>query len=256
MFGPKFATLVFTDTSIKAATAQPTSKGFKVSYLAKKNLPPQTVVNGAINNQDVFREALKTFYLENFNKLNTKNVVLGLNEQEVFLTSATFEKRPRHLTQTLNEIISKELPFSLNEANILYTETSRNVYQIVAAKTDTLRLLINIIEDSGFSLKTIVPLPLIFPKLIDQEGLSYLFVASEEDLIYSLIVNGAVAFTSTIKLNKLLADSEKEITMRGEEIIQVGPEKGAKEPTKNVFVYGKGTEFLKSFFSAKNFNNI
>ncbi|HEX7456108.1 MAG TPA: LytR C-terminal domain-containing protein [Candidatus Nanoarchaeia archaeon] len=253
IFGPKFATLVFTDTAIKAVSARPTPRGFKISFIAKKSLPPQVVFNGQMVNQSVFREALKTFFLENYSRLKTKNVVLGLNEQETFFTSIRFEEKPKKLSEEIKTKIAPDLPFNLDEASVIYREISPRTYQVVATKLESLRILTNIIEDAGFSLKAIVPTPTIFPKLVGPKKPPYLFISSEEDLIYSLVVNDEVIFSSTFKLKKPLAQSEKDVIMLAREILEVEYTKNNQEPLKTVYVYGRETEFLKSFFIARKF---
>ena len=253
-FDSKQTILVFTDTAIKAVQARPISRGFKISFLGKKSLPPQTVFNGRIINQSVFREALKTFFLENFNRLKTRNVILGLNEQETFLTNIRFDEKPRKLREEIYARLTPNLPFNLNEAVIVYKETTPGSYQVVAAKIETLRQLSGIVEDAGFSLKAIVPIPITFPRLVGLKKSPYLFISSEEDLIYTLIIGETVIFSSTKRLKKPLAESEKEIIMIAQELLELEYKKVHQEPLKTVFVYGKGTEFLKSFFAAQSYD--
>ncbi|MCH7541194.1 LytR C-terminal domain-containing protein [Patescibacteria group bacterium] len=254
MFGSRTATLIFTDTAIKAVSARPTSKGFKFSFLGKKSLPASTVFNGRIINESLFREALKTFFLENYDKLKTRNIILGLNEQEVFISDIKFDEKPKNLPEEINSKLSPLLPFDLKEASIRYKELSPKNYQVIAAKIGTLSLLSRSVTDAGFSLIAIVPIPIIFPKLVGKQQSPYLFVSSEEDLIFSLVVGNTVVFSSTYTLKGPLAESEKEVLMTVSEIIELEYKKYTQEPLKNIFAYGRGTEFLKSFFNAKNFN--
>src|SRR3990172_1833789 len=216
MFGAKIITLTFTDTAIKAVLARPTSKGFKISFLGKKGLPASTVFNGRIINESIFQEALKTFYLENYAKL------------------------------------SLLLPFDLNAAKIVYNKVSEKNYQITTAKTANLSQLSRIVRDAGLSLVAIAPLPIIFPRLIGSQKTPYLFISSEEDLVFSLVVDNIVVFSSTYTLKNQLAESEKEVLLAVSEIIELEYKKYVQEPLKNVFVYGKGAEFLKSFLNAKD----
>ena len=254
IFGPKFATLVFTDTAIKVVSAHPTSRGFKISFIAKKNLPPQVVFNGRVINQNFFREALKTFFLENYDRLKTRNIILGLNEQEAFLTNIRFDKKPRKLREEIYARLTPNLPFNLNEAVVVYKEIAPGSYQVVTSKIETLRQLSSIVEDAGFSLKAIVPIPIIFPKLVGLKKPPYLFISSEEDLIYTLIIDETVVFSSTKRLKKPLAQSEKEVLMIAQELLELEYKKIHQVPLKTVFVYGRGTEFLKSFFAAQSYN--
>jgi hypothetical protein len=252
-FGPKFSTIVFSDTSIKLAVVKSVSNKFKVSFLAKKTLPAQTVFNGRIINSGLFKEALKTLFLENYDKIKTKNTVVGLNEQEMFITGVNFDRRPRHLDDEIRERISTNLPFDLKEATMTYREVSHRNFQVVAARTLELQLISNIFEDAGFSLKAIVPLPLIFLKLLDRKGSSYLFISSEEDLIFTLVVRGVVVFSSSLRLKKPLAESEKEITRFANEIIDEEYKNQNSEPLKAAFIHGAGTDFLKDFLSKQGF---
>src|SRR3990167_10929600 len=149
MFGAKITTLTFTDTAIKAVSAHPTSKGFKISFLGKKSLPASTVFNGRIINESIFQEALKTFYLENYGKLKTRDIVLGLNEPEVFVTNIKFDEKPKDPTEEIILKLSPLLPFDLNEARMMYNEVSEKNYQVTAAKTATLSLLSRVVRDAG-----------------------------------------------------------------------------------------------------------
>jgi len=254
MFGAKIATLTFTDTAIKAVLARPTSKGFKISFLGKKGLPASTVFNGRIINESIFQEALKTFYLENYEKLKTRDIVLGLNEPEVFVNNIKFDEKPKDPTKEIIAKLSLLLPFDLNAAKIVYNKVSEKNYQITTAKTATLSQLSRIVRDAGLSLVAIVPIPIIFPRLIGSQKTPYLFISSEEDLVFSLVVDNIVVFSSTYTLKNQLAESEKEVLLAVSEIIELEYKKYVQEPLKNVFVYGKGAEFLKSFLNAKNFN--
>lgn len=254
LFGPKFSTIVFSDTSIKLAVAKSVSNRFKVSFIAKKTLPPQTVFNGRITNANLFSEALKTLFLENFDRIKTKNVIVGLNEPETFLTSIKFEDKPKHLEKEINEKIVPILPFNLGQASLLYTETSPRTYQVAAARTEELRLISDIFESAGFSVKALVPLPLIFQKLLGKKEFPHLFLSSEEDLIYSLIVNDATVFSSSFRPKNPLAESEKEVIKFAGEIIENEYKEGATEQVKQVYIHGRGTEFLKSFFKNRGFN--
>ncbi|OGY28427.1 MAG: hypothetical protein A2Z42_00570 [Candidatus Woykebacteria bacterium RBG_19FT_COMBO_43_10] len=254
MFGAKIITLTFTDAAIKAVSARPTSKGFKISFLGKKNLPPSTVFNGRIINESIFQEALKTFYLENYGKLKSRDIVLALNEPEVFVTGIKFNENPKDITEAINSRLSSLLPFELNEASTRYNQASPGNYQVAAAKTATLNQLSRVVRDASLSLVAIVPLPIIFPRLIGSQRTPYLFISSEEDLVFSLVVDNIVVFSSTYTLKNQLAESEKEVLLAVSEIIELEYKKYVQEPLKNVFVYGKGTEFLKSFLNAKNFN--
>ena len=254
LFKSKFITLTFTDSAIKAVSARPTAKGFKIYALAKKNLPPSTVFNGTIINTDLFRDSLKSFFLENFNRLKTRDLILGLNEQEVFLAGVSFDKKPSNLSAAVKEKITPRLPFDSKIAAITYREMSSNVYQVAVTKSDTLRLVSSIFRDVGFNVKAIVPIPLVFPKLVGKQTTPYLFVSSEEDLIYALIIKNTVIFSSTTRINNRVVDSEKEIVATAREIIQAEYERVSQELLKTIFVYGKSTEFLKSFFSNQKFD--
>jgi hypothetical protein len=253
LFDSRPAILVFTDTAIKAISARPTTRGFKISFLGKKSLPPSTVFNGRIINQSVFREALKTFFLENYDRLKTRSVILGLNEQESFLTNIRFTEKPRKLREEIHTRLTPNLPFNLNEAVLVYKENTPNSYQVATARIETLSLLSSVIEDAGFSLKAITPIPSIFPKLVGLKKLPYLFISSEEDLVFTLIIGETIIFSSTKRLKKPLAESEKEIVLIAQELLELEYKKFHQEPLKTVFVYGRGTEFLKSFFTAKGF---
>lgn len=254
LFGPKFVTLTFTDTAIKAAAARPSRGGFKISHLAKKALPAGTVFNGNVTNADLFREAIKAFFLENFDSLKTRSLVLGLNEQEVFLTGISFPQKPKDLGSKIKEAITPNLPYEPKTAAITYKEVSANTYQVAVTKSDTLRFLSGVFKEAGFSLKAIVPPPLVFPRLAETKQEAFLFVSSEEDLVYSLVVKNAVVFTSTLYLKKPLVEDEKEIITTASEIIGLERERLGETPLKNVFIHGKNADFLKGFFVNNNFD--
>jgi len=253
-FGPKFASLVFTDNFIKIASAKASSKGLKIQYLAKHSLPSGAVFNGRIINENLFREALKTFYLENYEQIKTRNLVLGLNEQEIFITSQDFEKKPKNVSKEIGQKIVGKLPFDLSNASIRYREVSNGFYQVVATRTDTLSLLSSIFQEVGFSLKAIVPIPLVFPKLVGDKKAPYLFISSGDDLTLSLVINNVTIFSLTFKLKKRLVDSEKEIVKIVEEIITEKYPQNSSEPLRDIYIFGAGTEFLRIFLSSKNFN--
>lgn len=252
LFGPKFSTIVFSDTSIKIAVAKSVKNRFKVSFLDKKSLPAQTVFNGRIINREVFEEELKTIFLENFDKIKTKNVVVGLNEPETFLTKVEFEKKPRHVESEIYEKIAPILPFDLSEASLLYKEVGHLKYQVAVAKTEELKLISAIFENVGFSIKAIVPIPLIFQQLLGKREFPYLFLSSEEDIVFSLVQDGATAFSSSFRLKKALPESEEEINSLTTSLIE--SEYKGKGELKNIYVHGSGTEFIKSFLKEKGFN--
>lgn len=254
MFGPKFVTLVFTDTSIRIAKASPSSRGVKISYVAKKNLPPSTVFNGRIINENLFRESLKALYLESYDQIKTKNLVLGLNEQDSFTTSLTFSKKPKDLQKNIGQYLINKLPFDLSKATILYKETSTGTFQIIAVRTDSLRLLSSVFSDVGFKLKAIVPIPLLFPEIVSKQDFPYLVISSGEDLSYFLVVKNTVVFSSTIKLKSKLNESDKEVIKLAKEIIEEEYLEENKKPLKNVYIFGSNANILKGFFSPAGFN--
>ena len=254
LFGPKFACLTFSDTNLKILTAKTGAKGVKVYYFAKKPLPEGIVLNGQIVDENLFNEALKAFFLENYDGLKTRNLVLGLNETEVFLTTVSFDKKPKNLTKAIEEKIAPKLPFDLTTSYLTYHEISERTYQVAAAKAEVLQQLTSLFEGAGFSLKAIVPTPLSFFKLVGPLRTPYLFVSQEEDLIYSLVGNNGIAFSSTARLKKQAIDNEKEIIKLAEEIIEEEYNPGKTEPLQNVFVLGKDAEFIKTFFDSQNFN--
>lgn len=254
MFGPKFASLVFSDTSIKIAVAKPSAKKFKVSFLASKELPDKTVFNGRIIKRDLFGEALKALFLENFEKIKTKNLVLGFPEQEVFLVSLRFEEKPKNLETEIKNRLDTQLPFSTAESLIIHKEISRNYYQVAAAKQTDLGLVSSLIEDAGFSLKAAVPLPLIFPKLIGEKPFPYLTISSEENLIFTLVVGNVVTFSSSFQPKNPLATADKEVVQITRELIEKEHEQNESDPLKKIFLHGSGTEYLKSFLSSEGFD--
>jgi len=255
LFGPKFASLVFSDTFIKVASAKPTAKGLKIFYLNKKTLPVGAVTNGRIADINLFKEALKTFFLENYEQLKTRSLALGLNEQEVFLSAIRFEEKPKNLIEEIRGKIADKLPFDPAAAAIFYQEASHRVYQVVAIQAEILQTTASVFQEVGFSLKALIPIPLIFPRLVGQREAPYLFISSEgEDLIYALVIKNTVAFSSTVKLKKPIVESEKEIIRLAKEIIEEEyPEKG-NEPLKNIHLLGKNVESLNMFFRTQNFN--
>lgn len=254
LFGPKFACLTFSDTNLKILTAKTGTKGVKVYYLAKKALPEGVVLNGQIVDENLFAEALKAFFLENYERLKTRTLVLGLNETEVFLSTAYFDENPKNLKKAIEEKIAPKLPFDLASSYLTYHEISQRMYQVAAAKAEVLQQLTTLFESVGFSLKAIVPIPLSFFKLVGPSQTPYLFVSQEEDLIYSLVVNNSVAFSSTTRLRKTTADSEKEIIKIAREIIEEEYTPRKTEPLQDVFIIGKDAEFIKAFFTSQNFN--
>lgn len=255
LFGPKFVTFVFSDKYLKLAVAKPAGSGLKIYSLLKKELPAGVVFDGRITNETFFREALKSFFLENYERLKTRDLVLSLNEQEVFLYAATFEEKPRNVREAIIEKISPKLPYELEKAVIIHKEVSRGNYQVAATNLKDLQLLTNIFTEVGFSFKATLPFPLIFTKLAGLTKTSYLFISSEDDsLIYALVSNSVVAFSSTIKLKKKLTEVEKEVTKIAKEIIDEEYPKKDQEPLKDVFVTGDGATYLKNYFNAQNFN--
>lgn len=254
LFGPKFACLVFSDTNIKIATARPAGKSVRVLYLAQKSLPEGLVANGRIIDESLFKEALRTFFLENYERLGTRNLVLGLNEQDVFLYRVSFAEKPKNLKQAIEEKIAPKTPFDLSKACLVYREISHGTYQVAAVEAAILEQLGNLFAEVGFSIKAIVPLPLAFLKLAGSSQTSYLFVSQAEDLIYSLVVGNTVAFSSTAKLKRATVDSENEIIKVAKEIIEEEYNPLSNQPLRDVFIAGKDAQFIKSFFSNQGFN--
>jgi len=255
LFGPKFACLVFSDTFLKVASAKPTAKGLKIFYLNKKTLPAGAVTNGRIADINLFKEALKTFFLENYEQLKTRSLVLGLNEQEVFASAVRFEKNPKDLIEGVREKIAEKLPFDSASAAIFCREVVHRTYQVAAIQAEILQAAASVFKEVGFSLKALVPIPLIFPRLVGQRKTPYLFICAEEgDLIYVLVIRNTVAFSSTVKLKKPVAESEKEVIKIANEIIEEEYPEQSNEPLKDIYLLGKEPESLNRFFKTQNFN--
>lgn len=254
MFGSRFVTIVFTDTSIKIAKASPSARVVKISFLAKKNLPQSTVFNGRIINENIFRESLKSLYLETFDQTKTKNLILGLNEQESFITSIKFDKKPKDLKKNITQYLINKLPFDLSKAVINYKLVAPNTFQIIATKSETLSLLTNVFNDVGYNLQIIVPIPLVFPTIVGNQPFPYLVVSSGEEITYILVVKNTVTFSSTIKLKNKISESDKEILKVASEIIEEKYGLTNQEQLRNVYIFGSNANILKGFFSSVGFN--
>jgi len=254
MFGPKFVTIIFTDTSIRIAKASPSSRGVKISYVAKKSLPPSTVFNGRIINENLFRESLKSLYLETFDQVKTKSLVLGLNEQESFITNLKFDKKPKDFKKNIQQYLIDKLPFDLSKAVIKYKEVSPGTFQIIAVKNETLSLLSKIFSDVGYNVKAIVPTPLVFPTIVGKKQFPYLALSSGEDIGYILVVKNTVVFSSTNKLKTKLNESDKEIIKIAGEIIEEEYGLTNPEQLRNVYIFGNNANILKGFFTTVGFN--
>jgi len=254
MFGPKLVTIIFTDTSIRIAKASPSSRGVKISYVAKKSLPPSTVFNGRIINENLFRESLKSLYLETFDQVKTKSLVLGLNEQESFITNLKFDKKPKDFKKNIQQYLIDKLPFDLSKAVIKYKEVSPGTFQIIAVKNETLSLLSKIFSDVGYNVKAIVPTPLVFPTIVGKKQFPYLVLSSGEDIGYTLVGKNTVVFSSTNKLKTKLNESDKEIIKIAGEIIEEEYGLTNPEQLRNVYIFGNNANILKGFFTTVGFN--
>src|SRR3990167_4356478 len=256
MFEPKTISLVFSDLAIKACCLKRVRGGHKVVFLVEKKLPPGCVFNGRIADLAVFEENLKDFYRENFPHFKNKKARLGINEQEVFFSAENKPAGHETLLSQTARSLEADLPFKTSEAKIALQTTDPDTFQVVAVDGKILKSTVASFTKIGFEIETAFPLPQALQALVGSQRDPYVLISSEENnLLFFVCHQNTIVFSSSLYLKAQIESSKDPINKTTDEVLE---EYSQRFPDaiqlRNIFLVGKDSETLKSFFLERSFN--
>lgn len=178
MFFAKGKPLVALDIgsySIKLAHIKQSGKGYELLNYGMIMLPPDTLVDGEIDNPDAVVEALRN--LIKSEKIRNKNIVLGLSGQSVIIKKISVPIMSEDdLAEMIREEAEQYIPFDIEEVNLDFqivksegdipeesveavAEDEEDELQmdvlIVAARKDTIQVLIDVAKEVGLKVKVV-----------------------------------------------------------------------------------------------------
>jgi len=163
--------------SIKLVKLAESSKGYELLDMGMISLPPDSMVEGEIENPDAIQEALKN--LLKMEQQKSKNAVMGISGQSVIIKKISV---PRMAEKDLEEMIREEaeqyLPFDIEEVNLDFEIVSPEVTEeeaeeealeepegeeeepqmdvlIVAARKETIQVFQDVTEAVGLRLRVL-----------------------------------------------------------------------------------------------------
>jgi len=161
--------------SIKLVKLAESSKGYELLDMGMISLPPDSMVEGEIENPDAIQDALKN--LLKMEQQKSKNAVMGISGQSVIIKKISV---PRMAEKDLEEMIKEEaeqyLPFDIEEVNLDFEIVSPEVTEeeeeapeesegeeeepqmdvlIVAARKETIQVFQDVTEAAGLRLRVL-----------------------------------------------------------------------------------------------------
>ena len=157
--------------SIKLVQLKKTGKGYELLNFGMINLPPDTLVEGEIDNPEAVVDALRN--LVKSEKVKNKQVVLGLSGQSVIIKKISVPLMSEDdLAEMIREEAEQYIPFDIDEVNLDFQivkaegeipeetvegegdERQMDVL-IVAARKDTIQVLLDIAKEVGLKVKVV-----------------------------------------------------------------------------------------------------
>lgn len=158
--------------SIKLAQMKKTNKGYELLNLAMISLPPDTIVDGEIENPEAVTEAINN--LMKSEKIKNKNVVLGITGQSIVIRKISVPlMSPDQLAEMIREEAEQYIPYDIDEVNLDFeiikaegeipeekTETPEEPPEegeeekqmdviIVAVRKDTIQVFLDVAKEAG-----------------------------------------------------------------------------------------------------------
>jgi len=256
MFDSKFVALTFSDLSIKAAQLRKSGSSYKALFLAERRLTPNIVFNGKIIDPEQFRENLKAFYLENYPDFKGKEAVIGINDQETFLSIRKIEAGKRITLEQLKPELEGKLPFEWSSTKINLHQEG-DLLQITAINGADLAQIQSLFTEVGFRVKLSLPLTLALCDLVKSiKKPSLLLSIEENNLVFCAVVNSLLIFSSTLYLKGQISANTEKILSTLSEIIESSYQKlfPNSETLNSIFLLGREAEILKGFLGEQKYN--
>lgn len=251
----RFIFLTFSDIAIKAVLIDLATKKPKIIFTDQKTLPEGVVFDEKVVDFVRFKEEVRNLLIRNKTSLKTKEIIFGINEQEVFFHKLDLAESNVGNQEAISKFLTENLPFPPAEASVKYLQKVKSIVQIVSAKTLVLQDLASIFENIGFELVSLAPVPLACLSLLSKEIEPYLFVLSEDQsLQFALVVKQTIVFSASLKLVKTVESSKTLITKTIKNLIEVEYLNHKKEhlSLRNIFVVGHEAEIIKIYLADEN----
>ena len=161
--------------SIKLAQIKQSGKGYELLNYGMIMLPPDTLMDGEIDNPDAIAEAIRN--LIKSEKLKNKNIVLGLSGQSVIIKKISVPIMSEDdLAEMIREEAEQYIPFDIEEVNLDFqiiksegdipegkvegeADSEEDEKQmdvlIVAARKDTIQVLIDVAKEVGLKVRVV-----------------------------------------------------------------------------------------------------
>jgi len=151
--------------AVKAVIINETKSGLVLKNLGVANLPPDTIVEGGIENKEVIVDAIKKL-LKSI-KGKAKNVSTSVSGYSVIIKKINLPTTTREeLSETIEVEAEQYIPFDISEVNVDFeilgqTEGSDDLMDVilVAAKKDIIESYIEVLVNAGLK-----------PTIIDVDG--------------------------------------------------------------------------------------
>ena len=144
-------------SAVKAIELKPSGKGYKVSAIGVENVPPDSIVDGAIIDGGAVADAVRRLFANK--RFKAKDVVASLSGNSVIVKKITL---PAMTESELSESIYWEaeqyIPFDIQDVNLDYEILEQGTGQgqqgsmdvlLVAAKKDKIADYTNVITQAG-----------------------------------------------------------------------------------------------------------
>lgn len=257
IFDKKYIYLTYSDEFLKAIVVSHGSVKPKVVFCDSHSLTPGIVFNDRIADLSRFKEEVRRFLDGNRANFKSNQIIVGINEQDSFFSIFRNKEHSQDFITLISKSLADTLPFTLIEANIFYHKINSEVYQVTAVRNSLLVDLSSIFAGFRFNLVGLLPVPAAVLNLkLSKLPEPFIYVFSEErTLVFNLVVQNSIVFTTTLKLVNEIKNSSNDILKLVREIVEKGNIQ-TENPIKNIYYSGKNFEQITIFFKEKEFNLI
>ncbi|MEW5722405.1 MAG: type IV pilus assembly protein PilM [Thermodesulfobacteriota bacterium] len=141
--------------SVKAVVLEPVKSGLVLKNIGMAQLPPEAIVEGAIQEQEIVVTAIKN--LLKYLKVGIKNVCTSISGYSVIIKKINLPTATREeLSESIEVEAEQFIPFDISEVNVDFqivgqseTDDEQMEVILVAAKKDVIDVYIKLLMDAG-----------------------------------------------------------------------------------------------------------
>lgn len=251
VFDNKIIYLTYSDLALKAVVVSHSSGKPKVIFSDQRSLGAGIVFDERIADLVKFKEEVRRFLEDNQKNFKSRQIIVGINEQDGFFSSFQSQDQSKNIESSISKSLTPSLPFNVSEANISYKQLRSSTYQLVALRNSLLLDLSSIFASLDLKVLGFIPIPVAVLNLVTNTSEPYIYIFFEDSvLVFALVSQNTIVFSTTLKLNNEIKNSTKEILKVVGEILENESYK-SNLPVKTIYYSGKDSEIITQSLKEK-----